>query len=160
LSVSAQITSDDYDRANRLRTRFQGLAVNIPETPNAIPNTSRFWYRKSVQGGNEFVVVDAGTLVKRSAFDHEKLATALSTAVNGKYTAKTLPFSTFRFVDSERSIEFSVNNATWRCDLQAYACKTVPNPSAATTPGARPPEDTTDENPREYDNDVYDGMVD
>ena len=62
VSTSAQITSADYYRANRLRARFQGLAVNIPESANAVPNTSRFWYRKSVQGGNEFVLVDAETL--------------------------------------------------------------------------------------------------
>jgi hypothetical protein len=44
LSVSAQVTSEDYDRAARLRTRFQDLTVNVPESANAIPNTSRFWY--------------------------------------------------------------------------------------------------------------------
>ena len=122
-SVSAQITPDDYQRANRLRERFQGLAVNIPENANAVPNTSRFWYRKSVQGGNEFVLVDAETLAKKPAFDHEKLAAALSTANNGKYNARTLPFSTFRFVENERSIEFTLGGSTWRCDLQDYACK-------------------------------------
>jgi hypothetical protein len=84
-SASAQITTENYDRANRLRTRFQGLAVNISETPNAIPNTSRFWYRKSVQGGNEFVLVDAEKRTKGPAFDHAKLAASLSTASAGRY---------------------------------------------------------------------------
>jgi dipeptidyl aminopeptidase/acylaminoacyl peptidase len=160
-SASAQITTENYDRANRLRTRFQGLAVNISETPNAIPNTSRFWYRKSVQGGNEFVLVDAEKRTKGPAFDHAKLAASLSTASAGRYTARTLPFTTFRFIDSERAIEFSVNNATWQCDLRDYACKAAAAPrQGAGAPEARPPEEAIEESPREYENDVYDGMVD
>jgi hypothetical protein len=123
-TVSAQqVTRDDYERANRLRGRFQGLAVGIPENANAISNTSRFWYRKSVQGGNEFVLVDAEALSKRPAFDHEKLAASLNTATaSTRYTARTLPFSTFQFADSERSIEFTLNGATWACTLRDYVC--------------------------------------
>ena len=63
-----------------LRNKFQALAVNIPDRVNWIESTSRFWYRKSVKGGNEFVLVDAETLAKKPAFDHERLAAALSAA--------------------------------------------------------------------------------
>src|SRR5215468_4572669 len=87
----AQGTMADYERASSLRDKFQGLAVNISERANWIDNTSRFWYRKSVKGGNEFVLVDADTLAKRPAFDHEKLAASLSAAAEGRYTAVTLP---------------------------------------------------------------------
>src|SRR5215467_12195383 len=97
---------------------FQDLAINVPETANAIPDTSRFWYRKSVKGGNEFVVVDAETLVKRPAFDHERLAAALSDD-STKYTAITLPFNSFQFVDGERAIDFVVSGMDWHCDLSA-----------------------------------------
>jgi dipeptidyl aminopeptidase/acylaminoacyl peptidase len=164
-STSAQITPDDYERANRLRGRFQNLATNIIETPTAIPNTSRFWYRKSVPGGNEFVLVDAETLTKRPAFDHEKLAASLSSAAAGKYTARTLPFSTFRFVNNERAIELTVGGREWECELQNYACKASPARQGQGGQGQPPPppEDSVDvnlESPREFENDVYDGMVD
>src|SRR5256885_1354186 len=86
----AQVTAADYERAAKLRDKFQGLAVNVPEPANAIEKSTRFWYRKSVKGGNEFVVVDAGTLVKRPAFDHERLAVSLFAAAGEKYTALTL----------------------------------------------------------------------
>src|SRR5215510_8766678 len=56
--VEAQVTQADYERAASLRTRFQGLALNIVDRSNWIGKTSRFWYRKSVKGGNEFVVID------------------------------------------------------------------------------------------------------
>lgn len=113
----------DYERANSLRKKFQELAINVPERANWIDKTSRFWYRRSVKGGNEFVLVDAATLVKKSAFDHDKLAASLSAAAGEKYTAATLPFTTITFVDDERAIEFVAGDARWKCDLSDYACK-------------------------------------
>src|SRR5215475_9242561 len=92
--VAAQVTRSDYERAGKLREKFQGLAINISERANAIEATSRFWYRKSVTGGNEFVLVDADTATKKAAFDHAKLAASLSAANGQSYTAVTLPFST------------------------------------------------------------------
>jgi dipeptidyl aminopeptidase/acylaminoacyl peptidase len=157
----SQVSTEDYDRANRLRQQYQGLATNVPEGANAIPNTSRFWYRKSVKGGNEFVLIDAETLSKKPAFDHGKLASSLSAAAGATYSAHTLPFTTFRFVDNERSIEFTAANATWRCELQAYACRREATPRAGQAAAEqRPPEAPIEESPREYANDVYDGMVD
>src|SRR5215467_9013034 len=138
-----QITGAEYERAAKLRQKFQDLAINVPEPANAIPNTSRFWYRKSVKGGNEFIVVDAETLVKGPAFDHERLAAAIS-ADSAKYTALTLPFNSFKFVDNEQAIEFVVSGTEWHCDLLSYACRktaTPPRPGAATP---TPPADGDD----------------
>src|ERR1019366_6090068 len=74
----AQGTADDYKRAQSLRDKFQGLAVNVPGNPTWIEGDNHFWYRKSVPGGYEFIIVDADTLTKKPAFDHEKLAATLS----------------------------------------------------------------------------------
>src|SRR6266498_4586732 len=121
--VYAQVTQTDYERAARLRTRFQGLTVNIVDRPTWIGKTNRFWYRKSVKGGNEFVVVDAEALTKKPAFDHEKLAASLSTAASKKYTAVTLPFTTLTFADNEQAIEFIADGSRWRCRLSDYICQ-------------------------------------
>ena len=59
----AQVTRADYDRAAGLRKKYEGLAVNIVDRPTWIGKTKHFWYRKSVKGGNEFVLVDAETLL-------------------------------------------------------------------------------------------------
>jgi hypothetical protein len=145
----------DYDRAFAMRNKYQGLGINIIERANWIDQTSRFWYRKAVKGGNEFVLVDAETLAKRPAFDHEKLAAALSSASGQKLTGLMLPFPTISFVDSERGIQFIAFGSTWRCEISDYTCKKT---GAAPTgfPG-RPP---TDDPPSEFDNDVFDGMTD
>src|SRR5690348_14783882 len=67
----AQGSLADYERAEGLRGRLEGLAIDIPERPSWIGSTSRLWYRKSVRGGHQFVLVDAETLEKKPAFDHE-----------------------------------------------------------------------------------------
>jgi len=161
--IYAQVTQADYERAAKLRDNLQGLAVNVPERANWIGQTSRFWYRKSVKGGAEFVLVNAETLAKGPAFDHEKLAAALSAAANEKYEALKLPFQSITFVDDERALEFAAAGSMWRCNLSDYACKkTGAAPANQFGFGRRGggPEDNPEEPPQEFDNDVYDGMVD
>lgn len=164
----AQGTRADYERANKLRDKFQGLAVNNPERAVWIGKTSRFWYRRSVKGGNEFVLVDVATLTKQPAFDHTKLAASLSTATDEKYTAITLPFRSITFSNDERAIDFIVAPAQpgqaqiagtpWQCDLATYACKKTTLPPRGQQRGG-PPEENPEESPAEYGNDVYDGMA-
>src|SRR4051812_15818886 len=155
----AQVTAADYERATKLRERFQGLAINIPETANAVENTSRFWYRKSVKGGNEFVLVDASVPSKKAAFDHERLASTLSTATNQKYTAITLPFNTFTFVNNESAISFTAAGFSWTCTLADYACKKNAPTGQGQRGGAQAPSDDVDEYAGELQNDVEDGMT-
>ena len=134
----SQGTLADYQRANGLRIGLQGLAIDIPERTNWVGSTSRFWYRKSVKGGTEFVLVDAETLAKKPAFDHEKLAASLSAAAGQQYAALRLSFNAITFVDSEKAIEFTAGEfqgqfgnfgfggtvgTRWRCNLSDYACK-------------------------------------
>jgi len=159
LTVCAQVTQADYERAARLRTRFQGLAVNIVDRPTWIGKTSHFWYRKSVTGGNEFVLVDAETMTRKPAFDHEKLAVSLSTAINKKYTAVTLPFMTISFVDNEQAIEFIADASRWRCSLSDYGCQKL-GPAPTGPPFRQQNDNPEEEPPMEYGNDVFDGMFD
>src|SRR5580693_6902239 len=121
-SLHAQVTEADYQRASGLRTRFQGLAIGVPGPVTWI-DSAHFWYRKSVQGGNAFVLVNAETQAKSPAFDHEKLAVSLSAAAGEKYTAVTLPFSEFTFADGQRALQFTVGDSNWRCELSDYTCK-------------------------------------
>ncbi len=121
--ISAQGKLADYERAAGLRDKVEGLALNIMGRPVWIEKTSRFWYRKTVKGGAEFVVVDAENQSKKPAFDHAKLAASLSSAAGEKYAAVKLPFNTITFVDAEKAIEFEVGDSKWKCDLADYSCK-------------------------------------
>lgn len=115
----------DYERADGLRKLFTEAVIDIPERAVWIEETPRFWYRKSVKGGNSFVLCDAETLDVRPAFDHEKLAAALSAAAAAEYTAVTLPFNRIMFVDDEKAVEFEAAESRWRCDLETYAVERI-----------------------------------
>jgi dipeptidyl aminopeptidase/acylaminoacyl peptidase len=137
LLINGQGTLADYERAQGLRTRFQGLAIHVPGRARWIERTSRFWYTRSVKGGSEFIMVDAPSLVKKPAFDHEKLAASLSAAAEEKYNALELPFTnltgrtcitdsnspcSLTFIDNDRAIQFTAGDSNWRCDLTSYSC--------------------------------------
>src|SRR5262245_14930904 len=115
---AAQGTTADYQRADTVAERTDGLVLDVPEAPHWLAG-NRFWYRKSVKGGNVFVLVDAASAEKRPAFDHDRIAAALGAAAQHTYTGVTLPFRTFTFVDNDRAIDVTVDNFVWRCSLAA-----------------------------------------
>ncbi|MHC4638863.1 MAG: DPP IV N-terminal domain-containing protein, partial [Planctomycetota bacterium] len=123
--IFAQGQPADYERSANLREKLQPLALNIVNQSGWIEKTPRFWYRKSVKGGNEFNVVDTATAEKKIAFDHEKLAAALALVLEDKVDANNLPFRSIEFIDDEKSVEFNVGESKYSCDLTTYACKKV-----------------------------------
>ena len=121
----AQSTLEDYRRAATVRQRLEGLTVGVAEAPTWIDSTNRFWYRRSVTGGNDFVLVHAATQQKQPAFDHASLATGLSQAVGQDYAALTLPFRTFDYALDGQAIEADVGGVRWRCSLADFACDSI-----------------------------------
>ena len=145
LAAAAQGTLADYRRAAAVNQRLAGLTVDVAQPPTWI-GPARFWYRKSVKGGNQFVLVDATTAEKRSPFDHGRLAAALTSAAAPAkaYTATTLPFTEFTLVGPERergaadtaaegrrvsnaesSVQVDANGSRWRCSLADYTCTRI-----------------------------------
>jgi dipeptidyl aminopeptidase/acylaminoacyl peptidase len=121
--AAAQGTQADYDRALGLRKQYEALVGNAAEAPRWIDRTHRLYYRRTVKGGHDFILADADTKTKQPAFDHAKIAASLSSAAGKSYTALTLPFNTFDFLDGERTIQFVADNATWRCTVADSTCR-------------------------------------
>jgi len=144
-TAQSQVVAEDYARANSLRTRVQDKVFDTVESATWIEGTAKLWYRKSVRGGDEFVLVDAAAASKEPAFDHARLAQAISSAAGGSYSPVTLPFNTFEFVDAMQAIEFVIAPAgggargrggrgrggaggltpgtpRWHCTLTDYVC--------------------------------------
>jgi hypothetical protein len=93
LGLLAQGTLADYQRAQGLQEKARGLVVNSPGAIHWIGDSDRFWYPRTVGGGTEFVLVDTKAETKNPAFDHDKLAAAISTATGHTYKALALPFA-------------------------------------------------------------------
>jgi dipeptidyl aminopeptidase/acylaminoacyl peptidase/uncharacterized protein (DUF885 family) len=93
-------------------------------TPHWFGGDTHFWYRNDLAGGRrEFKKVDAERGQREPAFDHAKLAAALSRAAGGQaYEAERLPLESIEFVNDAKAIRFSVGESTWICDLASYEC--------------------------------------
>ena len=70
--------------------------------------------------------MDAAQNSSAPAFDHERLATALSHAAKQEVQAAKLPFDSFEFVDEEKAIRFHIHDAEWICTLANYECTKSP----------------------------------
>jgi dipeptidyl-peptidase 4 len=124
-ATSRALTAEDYARAERFMTyNTTPLVYRATVRPTWLPD-DRFWYRNTIPGGSEFVLVDPARAVREPAFDHEKLAATLSTAANATYTALTLPFTEFELTKDDRSIEFVADKRRWRCDRLGAACTSL-----------------------------------
>ena len=121
-SLNAQV---DYRRAEQMLDWHASRMVSGDSVdPQWMPDGHRFWYRNKVAAGHEFVMVEPVTGVRRNVLDNARLAAAMSLAKDTSYDPIKLPFSTFRFADGERAIEFNASKKRFRCDLSAYTCAT------------------------------------
>jgi dipeptidyl aminopeptidase/acylaminoacyl peptidase len=121
--AAAQGTAADYARAAALKERYESAATDIAGPATAIGRTHRFWYRKSVKGGDAFVTIDADTLQKQPAFDHVAIARALSDLTGNRYTGEKLPFTTLGFTDDGSGFTVSVEGTLYRCEVSAATCR-------------------------------------
>ena len=118
----AEVTRADYARAAELYQKNRGLALNVADPPIWLGNSDNFVYRKTVEGGHDFILVDAATQVRKPAFDQVRLAAALTKEGGKEIKAKELPFTRFRFVDKQSAIEFVADEMRWHCDVKSYVC--------------------------------------
>src|SRR5205807_7233532 len=81
-----------------------------------------FWYRTTTADGSAFVLFDPAKKTGQPAFDHAKLAAALSSATGRPADAAHLPFVDFEFSADGHAISVLVRGKRWRCDLDAYRC--------------------------------------
>lgn len=135
--LAAQVTAADYLRAEQfLGDNAAALVAHDDVSPHWYDG-DRFWYRDRRPDGREFIVVDPASAGRRAAFDHARLAAALSIAADTSYEPYKLPFDEFAFVDGGQAIQFAVRDSIrWTCDISAYRCgvpDTIPAPPADET---------------------------
>jgi dipeptidyl aminopeptidase/acylaminoacyl peptidase len=158
VAAAGQGTPADYTRANGLRASYDGLTVNVTTNSGWIGKTHRLWYRRTVRGGAEFVVYDVDAKQKQPAFDHAKLATALSAATKKSYTAITLPFNSLSFSDDEGTLDVNADDSSWKCSLKDYVCRRDESDQRPRNPFA--PRRPQDARPRPSPDGKWEAIVD
>ena len=136
--VFAQGTSADYERASGLRVKYEAAAIDIAGNPTWIGASHRFWYRKLSRGVNGYVIFDADTLKKQTAFDHTKIAASLSKLNNASYKPGDLSLTQLRFDSSLGSFTATIDGTTVRCTIADSACTKVEAPPPGVAPANRP----------------------
>jgi dienelactone hydrolase len=142
--VDSQDFSAAYAHAEQLAGQEKGRVFKLAIEPHWYADNSRFWYRNDLAGDTkEFIVVDAVKGTRQKAFDHDKLAAALSRAADAKYTGERLPFQSIEFLGTDVAIRFKVGDKSWLCTLDAYDC--TPAQSSLEEPESPPPATAADE---------------
>src|SRR5512146_2036527 len=116
------LTADDYARAER----FLGYNTN-PLVSGAIVRpgwlaADRFWYLNTTAEGVEYVLVDPARRARTPAFDHARIATALSRAADSTYDARHLTLGALSFSTRLDSISFDARGRRWTCDVRGTGC--------------------------------------
>ncbi len=110
------LTAQDYKQAERfLSYNTSSLVDRDGVRPNWLPNGT-FWYRILTAKGSEFIVVNPAKGTRQTAFDHAKLATALSTTSGGNYNADMLPFQRINISADGQKVGFSAAGKQWIYD--------------------------------------------
>ena len=118
------ITSADYAHAEK----FMGYNTN-PLVYHAVhpewTADERLWYRDAGPEGDKFVLFDPAKLTKEPAFDHAKLAAALSVAAGKTYEANKLPFREIELSMDGQFVSFRIGKQPFRCDRLGSNCAAV-----------------------------------
>jgi len=139
---SRVVTAADYEHAEKF-LGYNTTPLVFHKVHATWVSDDRFWYRDNGPGGIEFVLYDAAKGTHRPAFDHAKVAAALSAAATKRYEANQLPFLSFEFSPDQKAISFSLRGQNWKCDLQANTCATeekVREGGTAAAPGVKSPD--------------------
>ena len=117
---SPKITAADYARAETfLSANTSPLISNVLSRPVWLKN-DRLLYQTSDAEGSRFILADPEAGTRNSAFDHTRMARALSAETGRTLDPSRLPFTQVEFSEDGRSISFRVRGRRYSCDLETY----------------------------------------
>src|SRR5262249_11108741 len=112
----AQGTKADYERADALAAKTGGKVFKSRVQPHWLGGNERFWYRNDLaEGAREFILVDPVKGTRQPAFDHAKVAEALSKATGKPQKAANLPIERM-VIPRDGAIHFEAAGKSWRYD--------------------------------------------
>ena len=91
--------------------------LNARAVPQWLADGHRFWYTRINKIGTQYRLVDAKAATNTVAFDHQKLAIALSKATGESIAETDLPISDLDF--SDVSLSFNAFGKSWTFDGEA-----------------------------------------
>ncbi|MEZ6132330.1 MAG: prolyl oligopeptidase family serine peptidase [Planctomycetaceae bacterium] len=95
------------------------------------PGDAGFWYRVDLADGQrEFLLVDTEAGTRRPAFDHEKVAVAMSEASGTNVSSMRLPIDALQFNDNRSSVLLTGKSGTWTLNLTDHSLQKQNSPGS------------------------------
>ena len=119
------VTAEDYVRAESfLSGQTDPLVSGVMTSPAWLSN-DQLAYQNRTPEGREFVITDPAGGTRVDAFDHARMAAALSVAANTNYNTFDLPAQA-GFSSDGASITFGDQEHQYTCTIETYTCAEVP----------------------------------
>ena len=139
-ATPAELT-ENYRHQAAYNTLARTPVANLVLSPHWFNNSSYFWYRNAgPENTFEFILVDTEMGTRKPAFDHTKLASALSRVTHSRVLSTNLPFSEIEFVPDMSAVVFTAADTRWQCNVTSYVCTLAGTSSAKVTPNGSPAE--------------------
>lgn len=119
--VDAQVTANDYKRADELAGLVADKVYGGSVRPVWIGENGRFMYENFTEAGTDYIIVDPRTTSKRMAFDQVKFAEAFEKATGQRAEPRKLPIRNLVFSDRLSSFAFIYDGFNWICNLKDYS---------------------------------------
>ena len=107
-----------YRRAEAMLHRnVKSLVFNLETPVRWLPDSTAFRYRSESVSDHRFMLVEAENGQQREAFDHRRVARALSKVLGREIEPQRLPFATFDYASDGSRIGFVFDGRAWECGL-------------------------------------------
>jgi len=115
-----------YKKAQLLDSMAKNTVFKSNVHANWLQGGSSFWYRNILKdSAREYIIVNAIKGEKRKAFDHEKLAAALSKLSGEAIDAQHIKIDKLWYSKDAGQLAFEMKGKNWQCNLINYQCTKI-----------------------------------
>ncbi len=118
--VPKQFTIADYEKAAAHMDRNLNSLVYHQISGSNFIEEDKLVYKTTDENGTQFLLVDAVLKTKTTAFEHQKLADALSNEFDKEVTASDLPIYNVSFSNDLKTLYFTASRQKYACTLGDY----------------------------------------
>ena len=137
--ATLQYTADDYTRAEKFMP-YNTTPLVFHSVDNPMwTSDNRVWFRDTGPTGRSFILVDPIKHTRARAFDHTKMATALTPFNRGQNPVdpNNLPIQNFALAPGDKIVSVIAFNRRFICDLTGDGTCTSPDPEPSAEGGRR-----------------------
>ncbi|NNF13497.1 MAG: prolyl oligopeptidase family serine peptidase [Gemmatimonadetes bacterium] len=121
-ATRSQLTTQDYQRAERfLGDHTDPLVYGANVRPGWLDDGT-FWYANDIPGGTEYLLVDPGARRQGRAFDHQRMAQAMSVVLGTAVDPLELPIRDLTFEGHTVVVGVTTRPLLLECELTDYTC--------------------------------------